>query len=81
MPLLFADDTDLFQYGSDAHRMQQGINVDLKQKSRWLKISLHVHKTHLWHSGINIHQNRILTAKLEDMNLNMHKRSKQISLA
>ena len=38
MPLLFADDTDLFQYGSDAYRIQQGIKADLIQKSRLLKI-------------------------------------------
>ena len=49
MSLLFADDTNLFHSGSDAYRMQQGINADLIQISQWLKInklSLNVKKTH-----------------------------------
>ena len=49
MPLLFANGTNIFHSGSDAHRLQQEIDTDLIQMTQWLKInklSLNIKKTH-----------------------------------
>ena len=49
MPFLFANGTNIFHSGSDAHRMQQEIDTDVIQISQWLKVnklSLNVKKTH-----------------------------------
>ena len=48
MPFLFANGTNIFHSGSDAHRIQQEIDTDLIQISQWLKVnklSLNVKKT------------------------------------
>ena len=49
IPVLFADDTNLFSSGSDIASLQDGINDDLKIISEWLKVnklSLNIKKTH-----------------------------------
>ena len=49
IPLLFADDTNLFSSGVDATGLQDGVNHDLAVISKWLKVnklSLNIKKTH-----------------------------------
>ena len=49
LPLLFADDTNLFITGNDMEEMCAKLNGDLKNISEWLccnKLSLNVSKTH-----------------------------------
>ena len=49
MPLLFADDTNLFNSGQDSEKVQSEILSDLSRISEWLKInklSLNIKKTH-----------------------------------
>ena len=49
LPLLFADDTNLFITGNDTTEMCAKLNDDLKRISEWLccnKMSLNVSKTH-----------------------------------
>ena len=49
MPVLFADDTNLFSSGTDLPAMANNINYELEQISLWLKVnklSLNVKKTH-----------------------------------
>ena len=49
MPLLFADDTNLFASGLDVNKVQQEVEIELNQISEWLKIdklSLNIKKTH-----------------------------------
>ena len=48
MPLLFADDTNLFASGLDVNKVQQEVEIELNQISEWLKIdklSLNIKKT------------------------------------
>ena len=48
MPLLFADDTNLFNSGKDCNQIKEEIEDDLKQISEWLainKLSLNIKKT------------------------------------
>ena len=49
MPLLFADDTNIFASGLDVNKVQQEVEIELNQISEWLKInklSLNIKKTH-----------------------------------
>ena len=49
IPILFADDTNLFYKSTDKHFLEEQINKELKQVSMWLKVnklSLNVSKTH-----------------------------------
>ena len=49
MPLLFADDTNLFASGLDVNKVQQEVEIELNQISEWLKIdklSLNIKETH-----------------------------------
>ena len=49
MPVLFADDTNLFSSGLDATGIQDGVNHDLAIITEWLKankLSLNIKKTH-----------------------------------
>ena len=49
MPLLFADDTNLFSSGHDISKVQQEVEADLNEISEWLKVnklSLNIKKTH-----------------------------------
>ena len=49
MPLLFADDTNLFFSGHDISKVQQELEADLNKISEWLKVnklSLNIKKTH-----------------------------------
>ena len=39
MPLLFADDTNLFVSGKDIIKLQQDVELDLNEISKWLKIN------------------------------------------
>ena len=54
MPLLFADDTNLFASGTDLKSLQACVNKDLSAIAEWLKankLSLNVKKTHIiWFS-------------------------------
>ena len=49
IPVLFADDTNLFSSGLDATGIQDGVNHDLAISTEWLqanKLSLNTKKTH-----------------------------------
>ena len=49
MPLLFADDTNMFSSGHDISKVQQEVEADLIIISEWLKVnklSLNIKKTH-----------------------------------
>ena len=49
IPVLFADDTNLFSSGVDATGLQDGVNHDLAVITKWLKVnklSLNIKKTH-----------------------------------
>ena len=49
LPVLFADDTNLFNSGKDLTELQDILNAELKAISTWLKVnklSLSVKKTH-----------------------------------
>ena len=49
LPVLFADDTNLFNSGKDLTELQDIFNAELKAISTWLKVnklSLNVKKTH-----------------------------------
>ena len=49
IPVLFADDTNLFSSGLDATGIQDGVNHDLAIITEWLKankLSLNIKKTH-----------------------------------
>ena len=49
MPILFADDTNLFINGDDLSQMAQTLNAELDNISNWLKgnkLSLNVKKNH-----------------------------------
>ena len=49
MPLLFADDTNLFKCGKNASKLQDEVNQELNCISEWLKmnkLSLNIKKTH-----------------------------------
>ena len=49
MPLLFADDTNLFNSGKDSDKVQREVLSDLEKISEWLKVnklSLNIKKTH-----------------------------------
>ena len=39
MPLLFADDTNLFSSGHDISKVQQEAEADLNKISEWLKVN------------------------------------------
>ena len=59
LPLLFADDTNLFITGNDTAEMCAKLNDDLKRISEWLccnKLSLNVSKTHYWCAILIAHQ-------------------------
>ena len=49
IPILFAEDTNLFCSGADLGKMEMNINSELAQISTWLKVnklSLNIKKTH-----------------------------------
>ena len=49
LPILFADDTNLFHHGSDLSVIENAFNKELADISKWLKVnklSLNVKKTH-----------------------------------
>ena len=49
LPILFADDTNLFYHGTDLHVTENSCNKELADISKWLKVnklSLNIKKTH-----------------------------------
>ena len=49
LPILFADDTNLFHHGSDLSVIENAFNKELADISKWLKVnklSLNIKKTH-----------------------------------
>ena len=58
MPILFADDTNLFINGDNLLQMVQTLNAELDNISNWLKankLSLNVKKISLYDSYIKAH--------------------------
>ena len=58
MPILFADDTNLFINGDNLSQMVQTLNAELDDISNWLKankLSLNVKQNSLHDSYIKVH--------------------------
>ena len=67
VPVLFADDTNLFWSGSNAISLQDGVNNDLSIIAEWLKfnkLSLNIKKTHFMCFSAKINLSQVYICKL-----------------
>ena len=66
-PILFADDTNLFNHGKDMFSLQATLNQELANISQWLKVnklSLNIKRPCTWRVHERKHNLRILKLKL-----------------
>ena len=76
-PILFANDTNLFNRGKDLSSLQVSLNKELAEISRWLKVlSLNIKKLNIWYLLVTKPDHPYMDLRNDDENICQTKLSK-----